>query len=181
MRNLLNGIRNALMFRLKYPWIKHGMNTHCQYSTTFWSPHKHIIFGDNVGIGPGCIFQCDIEIGSKVAIAANVSFLNSDEHNFNIVGKAVWDSGHGYKFKVIVEDDVWIGNGVIIMTPSKVGRGAIIGAGSVVTKDVSPYSIVAGCPAKFIKWRFEKDQILEHERLLIERKEMSEEQRTIVL
>jgi acetyltransferase-like isoleucine patch superfamily enzyme len=178
MKSLLNRIRNVLLFNFRYPWVRHGKNTHCQTSTTFWSPHKDIKLGDDVGIGAGCIFQCDLEMGNKVAIAANVSFLNSDEHNYNIIGKAMWDSGHGYKYKIIVEDDVWIGNGVIILTPARIGRGSVIGAGSVVTKDIKPYSIVAGCPARFIKWRFTENEIIEHERLLIERGEMSEEQRT---
>jgi len=174
MKSLLNSIRNVLLFNIKYPWVKHGKNTHCQMTSTFWSPNKLINIGDNVGIGPGCIFQCDTVIGNKVAIAANVSFLNSDEHNFDIIGKRILDSGHGYKHKIIVEDDIWIGNGVIILSPARIGRGSIVGAGAVVTKDVVPYSIVAGCPAKLVKWRFTKDEIIEHERLLIEHNEMAE-------
>ncbi len=64
-----------------------------------------------------------------------------------------------------IEDDVWIGQGAII-TPSvkRIGRGAIIGAGSIVTKDVQPYSIVAGNPAKLIKFRFTPNTIIEIEK-----------------
>jgi acetyltransferase-like isoleucine patch superfamily enzyme len=178
MKKILNRVRNVLLFQFKYPWLKHGKNTHCQYSTKFWSPRKHIVLGDNVGIGARCIFQCDTIIGNKVAIAPNVAFLNSDEHNFNVIGKMIWDSGCGEKYQIIIEDDVWIGCGAIILTPVKIGRGSIIAAGSVVTKDVERYSIVAGCPAKLIKWRFTKDEIVEHERILIEHQELSEDQRT---
>ena len=173
LKSVLNQVRNFLVFGIRYPWVKHGKNTHCQFSTTFWSPHKTIVLGDNVGIGPGCIFQCDTFIGNKVAIAANVSFVNSDDHNYNIIGKAMWDSGRGDKYKVIVSDDVWIGNGAIILSGVKVGRGSIIGAGTVVTKDVKPYSIVGGSPAKFIKWRFTKDEILQHESILLNNNEIS--------
>lgn len=180
VKYLLNEIRNLLIFKFRYPWIKHGINIHCQYSTIFWSPHKHIILGNNVGIGPGCIFLCDTEIGNKVAIAANVAFVNSDDHNYNIIGKTMWDSGRGDKYKIIVEDDVWIGHGAIILSPARIGRGVIIAAGSVVTKDVPPYNIVGGSPAKFIKYRFTKEEIVEHERRLIESKEMSEKDRTII-
>ena len=60
----------------------------------------------------------------------------------------MWDSGRGDKYKIIVEDDVWIGNGAILLSGVNVGRGSIIGAGSVVTKDVPANSIVAGVPAK---------------------------------
>lgn len=58
-----------------------------------------------------------------------------------------------------IGNDVWIGNNVVIKYGIKVGDGAIIGAGAVVTKDVEPYSIVGGVPAKLIKYRFTKEQI----------------------
>lgn len=62
--------------------------------------------------------------------------------------------------KVIIGNDVWIGMNVIILpSVSTVGDGAVIGAGSIVTKDVPPYAIVAGNPAKIIKYRFEQDKI----------------------
>ncbi len=50
--------------------------------------------------------------------------------------------------------DVWIGHGAIVMPGVKIGHGAVVAAGAVVTKDVAPYAIVAGVPAKFLKWRF---------------------------
>ncbi len=56
--------------------------------------------------------------------------------------------------EVIIEDDVWIGTHVVVLPDVKIGKGAIIGAGAVVTSDVEPYSIVGGVPAKFIKYRF---------------------------
>ena len=174
----MNRFRNVILFGLKYRWIKHGSNIHCQFSTRFWSPHKHIVLGNHVGIGFRCLFQSDTIIGNKVAIATNVAFLNSDDHNYNIIGKTIWDSGRGDKYQIVVEDDVWIGYGAIILSPVRIGRGAIVGAGSVVLKDVPAYSIVGGCPARFIKWRFTKEEIIEHENRLIANKEMSEKERT---
>jgi acetyltransferase-like isoleucine patch superfamily enzyme len=170
---ILNRIRNFIMFELRYPWIKTGANIHCQFSAFFSSPHNEITLGNNVGIGPGCYFVCDTEIGNKVFIAACVAFLNSDDHNFNIVGKTIWDSGRGDKYKIIVEDDVWIGHGAIILSPVKIGRGAVVAAGSVVTKDVQSYSIVGGNPAKFLKWRFTEEEILQHETILSENHEFN--------
>ncbi len=58
--------------------------------------------------------------------------------------------------RVVIGHDVWIGHGAIVLPGVSVGHGAVVAAGAVVTKDVEPYSIVAGVPAKRIKWRFEK-------------------------
>lgn len=58
---------------------------------------------------------------------------------------------------VVVGHDVWIGHGAIVLAGRTVGTGAVIAAGAVVTKDVPPYSIVAGVPAKVVKWRFQRD------------------------
>ena len=124
------------------------MDIHCQWSTTFWSPHRHIVLGDHVGIGPRCTFLCDIEIGNKVLIASNVGLLGSDDHRYDIVGKAMWDSGRGDRHKIKIEDDVWIGFNATILKGVTIGKGAVIGACSVVTKDVLPYKVVVGNPAR---------------------------------
>ncbi len=180
VKNILNIIRNLILFKILYPWVKTGKNIHCQFSTSFWSPHKKIILGDNVGIGARCYFLCDTVVGNKVMIAPNVAFLNSDDHNYSIIGKTMWDSGRGDKSKIIINNDVWIGHGAIILSPVIIGRGSIIAAGSVVTKNVLPYSIVGGSPAKIIKWRFTKDEIIEHENKLIESNEMLNSERTFI-
>ena len=58
-----------------------------------------------------------------------------------------------------IGNDVWIGTNVVIMRGIKIGDGAIVAAGSIVTKDIPPYTIVAGCPAKIIKYRFAEEII----------------------
>lgn len=65
------------------------------------------------------------------------------------------------KYSVLVEDDVWIGSHAKILEGVKVGTGAIVAAGALVTKDVAPYSIVGGVPAKIIAYRFDKQTINE--------------------
>lgn len=70
---------------------------------------------------------------------------------------------NGYDKDVIVKDDVWIGVNVTLLCGITIGRGAIIGAGAVVTKDIPPYCIAGGVPAKPIKFKWTIEQIMEHE------------------
>lgn len=63
------------------------------------------------------------------------------------------------KYVIEIENDVWIGDNVLIMGGIKIGNGAVIGAGAVITKNVEPYSVVCGVPGKIIKYRFSKDEI----------------------
>ncbi len=70
---------------------------------------------------------------------------------------------------MIVEDDVWIGYGAILLSGVRVCRGSIVAAGAVVTDDVAPYAIVAGNPARQVGRRMPEDRVEEHERLLRER------------
>lgn len=72
----------------------------------------------------------------------------------------------GYDKDVIVKEDVWIGMNVTLLSGVTVGRGAIIAAGAVVTKDIPPYCIAGGVPARPIKFKWTIDQILEHEAIL---------------
>lgn len=72
----------------------------------------------------------------------------------------------GYDKDVVVESDVWIGRNVTLLSGITIGRGAIVAAGAVVNKDVPPYCIVGGIPAKPIKFKWTINQILEHESVL---------------
>lgn len=88
-----------------------------------------------------------------------------------IIGKFVTDIDEaskpkGYDADVVVNEDVWIGCNVTLLAGVNIGRGSTIAAGAVVNKDVPPYSIVGGVPAKFIKFKWTIPEILEHERKL---------------
>lgn len=100
-------------------------------------------------------------IGCFVSIAEDVTFLLGGEHKYDCattypINAMILKNGINAltKGKIIVEDDVWIGYGALIMSGVTIGKGAIVGAKSIVTKDVPPYSIVVGAPAKVIKYRF---------------------------
>ncbi len=105
-------------------------------------------------------------IGNFCSIAPEVVFLLASEHcykNISTFPFKVKFLGHeneaGSKGSIIVSDDVWIGYGAVILSGVKIGQGAVIAAGSIVTKDVPPYAIVAGNPAKILKYRFDENVI----------------------
>jgi acetyltransferase-like isoleucine patch superfamily enzyme len=127
-----------------------------------------------VSIGQGCCFQSahgEIIIGNHVMFGPNVH-VHGGNHIFDKVGvymkeidsKKVGDDG-----QVIVEDDCWIGSCAIILKGVRIGRGSIIGAGSIVTKDIPAYSIYTGVPTNHIRSRWDENTIIEHEKLLKER------------
>jgi len=104
------------------------------------------------------------EIGSFCSISWDIT-INATEHPYDRLTMHAFPYLPSYGFvekrelfikKVIIKNDVWIGTNVIIMPGITIGNGAIIGAGAVVTKDVEDYEIVAGVPAKRIKFRFEQ-------------------------
>ena len=102
-------------------------------------------------------------IGSYCSISPGVQFLLGGEHTLSTISTypfkvKVWGESREALSKgdIIIKDDVWIGTNAIICSGVTVGQGAVIAAGSVVTKNVEPYSIVGGNPAKIIKYRFDE-------------------------
>jgi maltose O-acetyltransferase len=67
---------------------------------------------------------------------------------------------------VVIEDDVWIGTRAVVLAGVKIGRGAVVAAGALVTRDVAPYAIVGGNPAKIIRMRWDDETIRHHEHIL---------------
>ena len=67
---------------------------------------------------------------------------------------------------ITIEDDVWVGSRAVILDGVTVGRGSIVAAGSIVTKSVPPYAVVAGCPARVIRLRWSVETIVRHEEML---------------
>lgn len=109
--------------------------------------------GDQTAINQDCILTAmeRIEIGADVMLAPRVYILDVD-HEFDRRDAPI--RAQGYRVApVAIEDDVWIGAGTVIIKGVRIGRGSVIGANSVVTRDVPPYSIAAGSPARVIRER----------------------------
>jgi acetyltransferase-like isoleucine patch superfamily enzyme len=109
--------------------------------------------GNNSSIGPYGYIGCSgyIEIGDNVMISPRVS-IYSENHNFSETDVPLIEQGVTRSF-VKIEDDCWIAANSVILAGVTVGKGSVVAAGSIVTKDVPPYSIVAGNPAQVIRSR----------------------------
>lgn len=148
-----------------------GKRTHIGIGTTLWAP-SHLAVGDDVYIGKYCTIECDGAIGSQVMIANQVGLIGRKDHDYTAVGRSIrftpWagDAAPGTTETIVIEDDVWIGFGAIVLSGVRIGRGAVVAAGALVSKDVPRYAIVAGVPAKVVRSRFNDEEIQVHERAL---------------
>ena len=134
--------------------------------------YENVEAGNDVSIGSGAALlatESRILLGDKVMLGPNVTIIGGN-HNTSVVGKYMYDVREkrpGDDQDVVVEEDVWIGAGATVLKGVRVGRGAVIAAGALVNRDVPPYGIVGGVPARLIGVRFEGlDDILRHEALL---------------
>lgn len=113
---------------------------------------KGINIGNDSGIGVRCYIRGPLEIGNYVMMGPEVIILTST-HRFDSLDVPMCLQGSHSNKKVVIEDDVWIGTRAVILPGITIGKGSIIGAGAIVTKDVPAWAIVGGNPAKVIKYR----------------------------
>ncbi|MDR9765630.1 DapH/DapD/GlmU-related protein [Shewanella baltica] len=116
-----------------------------------FSGYSNIELGDNVYVGKGTFILAEnskVTIGNNVLIAPGVK-INSRNHIYSNPLVLINQQGHLGK-DIIIEDDVWIASNAIILAGVKVGKGAVVAAGAVVTNNIKPYTIVGGIPAKYI-------------------------------
>lgn len=111
--------------------------------------------GDYSGIGINARINGTCTIGAKVMMGTDVVVITRN-HAFDRIDIPMMEQGFEEERPVVIGNDVWIGDRVIILPGVHVGDGAILAAGAVVTKDVPPYAIVGGVPAKVIKMRAEQ-------------------------
>ncbi|MGA2121747.1 MAG: acyltransferase [Methanoregula sp.] len=165
-------IRNYLLKKIYSPFFGgHGKNFSFDPDGEYY--YSNIFVGDNVSLGsrPTLIASLSkIQIGNNVIFGPEVTIIGGN-HNTSYVGKFIVDVTDSDKkpendLGVIIEDDVWVGARAIILNGVKIGRGSIVAAGAVVTHNSPPYSIIAGVPARIIKFRWDVNTILHHEQEL---------------
>jgi maltose O-acetyltransferase len=138
-------------FLVKRIFKKCGTNVNVEQKAYFQNGFA-IEIGDNSGIGVNANISNDTILGNNVLMGPDVMIISSS-HQYRSRNLLVREQGYETPRPVIIDDDVWIGARVVILGGVHIYTGAVIGAGAVVTKDIAPYTVVAGVPAKEINHR----------------------------
>jgi acetyltransferase-like isoleucine patch superfamily enzyme len=156
--------------RLIMVWRRWRFGLRHVHSTFYMTPGSQIspdlVAKEFSYIGPGALIYPKVRLGRYVMLGPHVKIIGKD-HLFDKPGVPIIFSGRPELPETVIEDDAWVACGAILSVGVHVGRGAIIAAGAVVSKDVPPYEIHAGVPACKIGERFPKlaDREL-HDRML---------------
>lgn len=152
------------LFLRKLLWRQYSIGTgfHAGRGVALWAK-TGLAIGRNFYIGRYSQIECDAEIGDNVIFGNYVALVGRYDHHYQQIGTPtrlapqIRDKDYAWKgmdSRVVIGNDVWVGYGAIILSGVTVGEGSIVAAGAVVTKDVDPYSIVGGNPARKIADRF---------------------------
>jgi len=126
-----------------------GNNINIERKAVFSS---RVEIGNNSGIGVNAFLSGKVIIGDDVMMGPDC-IIYTQNHSFVRTDISINSQGNENEEPVIIRNDVWIGGRVIILPGVVINEGSVIGAGSVVTKNVEPYSIIAGNPARLVKYR----------------------------
>ncbi len=126
-----------------------GKNINIERGSEFSS---NISMGDNSGLGENSVVSGPCIIGNNVMMGPEVVIYTID-HAHSRTDIPMCNQGTEDPREVVIEDDVWIGRRVIILPGVTIGKGSVIGAGAVVSKNVPPYSVAVGNPAKVVRNR----------------------------
>lgn len=154
--------RRVMAARQVGPNVVWGEGLRLSRGSYVGSPHG-LTVGRHVSIGQRSLVEVDGTIGDFCLIARNVQIVGKLDHRIDQVGVPIalsdWvgDRSAAPQDRIDIAADVWIGASAIVLGGVSIGEGAVIAAGAVVTKDVAPYSIVGGNPARHIAMRFSSD------------------------
>jgi acetyltransferase-like isoleucine patch superfamily enzyme len=162
LKEWLKALRVWVMLRVKYRGCRVGKGFHVGASVSIGSG---LVAGDYVYIGPHSQLPPHVHIGNYASLSAHVAIVGSD-HNCDKPGIPIVYSGRPPSQVTTIGEDVLIGHGAILLRGVTIGNGAVVGAGAIVTKDVPPYAIVVGVPAKVLRYRFDEEEQAIHERML---------------
>jgi len=142
---------------LKTSLKAHGRNLKIAFDSQFVFPQL-VTVGNDVFIGPGfyCAIIKPLSIGNRVMFGPRCAIIGGDHHYNNPADNMRFTKLLGDNREIIIEDDVWIGYGVLILKKAYIAEGCIIGANSLVNEKTKPYTVYAGNPLKEIKPRFKQ-------------------------
>ena len=155
-------LRDLYLVKVKWRSYTIGAGFHAGARVRLWAKSK-LVIGKHFYIGRDSQIETDCVIGDYVILGNRVGIVGRYDHHYQQTGvptrmaSQIRDADYSWKGLdnlTIIENDVWIGYGAIVMSGVKIGQGSIIAAGALVNKDVEPYSIYGGVPAKKIKDRF---------------------------
>ncbi len=150
---------------IKYHKYEFGKDFYAGLNVRLWAKTT-MKFGNSVYIGRNSLIQTNCIVGDFVLFGERVAIIGRHDHDFLQVGvpisiaNKIRDIDSPLSSSITyIGNDVWLGFGVIVLGGVNIADGCIIAAGSIVTKDLEPYSIYAGAPAKKIKKRFNSERL----------------------
>lgn len=161
-KEVLKQVRAWVLVRFRYKGARVGRSFHVGQSVSIG---PGFVAGDYVYVGPHSQLSPQVHLGHYSSLSAYVAIVGSD-HNYDNPGVPIIFSGRPPSCVTTIGADVLIGHGAILLRGITIGNGAVVGAGSVVTKDVPPYAIVVGLPAKILRYRFDERERMVHEEML---------------
>lgn len=165
LKESLKRLRMGLLARTTYRGCRIGVG--CQFAKDVTIHGPGFVAGDFVYIGPHAEIAPHVKIGNYSCLSSYVVITGAD-HRLDQPDVPIRYSGRPDSTVTEIGRDVLVGHGVTILRGVRIGDGAVVGAGAVVTQDVPPYAIVAGVPARIIRWRFEAEERTRHAAMLEE-------------
>jgi acetyltransferase-like isoleucine patch superfamily enzyme len=144
------------LVKSKYGFIELGEGF--QWGLPLGVPRNQVRVGRYVYIGAHGVMIGPVVIGDLCMLSTHVRFIGND-HKLGVVGSPMRLEFSRERPTTIVEADCWIGQGAMIFEGVRIGRGAVVAAGAIVTRSVEPYTVVAGVPARLIRMRFTEAEI----------------------